>query len=334
MKGVAIDMKIKICDDKILIDNENGDKPLIIMEKPDTDDYSNITARPLVTTYHLAKETIWERACHFADKLQLVCGEKQYFACYILIFMEMYSMLLSSSQVKNVISFGMEEESEAVYLLREFMDFLQMDNALVSLPTKPNVFSTLLNKSCHAAIVSLDVCNEMRTICDIVSKIRIGGKVFLYTIKDNVWDCLSGLRSYAEKNILNSCVLYSITVNAEVSTFAFENNSEALILPLVNDLLNKFEEIKNLALVMKRPDECPLEVYPYAIELMGKMEHMFLELYDVLENPDLPVLANTLKEALMDLYIGLSNALDIQTYFDRLCREMENFCAMMEMEFG
>ncbi|MBD5522359.1 MAG: hypothetical protein HDR03_14240 [Lachnospiraceae bacterium] len=327
-------MKIEICDDKILVNNENDNNPFVIMKKPEIDDYSNITARPLVVTYHMTKETIWERACHFADKLQLVCGDSQYFACYILIFMEMYPMLLSSSQVKNVISFGMEEESEAVYLFREFMGFLQMDNVLVSLPAKPNVFSALLNKSCHAAIVSLDVCNEMITICDIVSKIRIGGKVFLYTIKDSEWDCLSGLFSYAKKNILNSCVLYSITVNADVSTFAFENNSEALILPLVNDLLNNYEEIKNLMPVMKRPDERPLEVYPYAIEIIGKMERMFLELYDVLENPDLPVFANTLKEALMDLYIGLSNGVDVQTYFDRMCREMENFCAMIEMEFG
>lgn len=327
-------MKIEICDDKILVDNENDDKPFVIMKKPDIDDYSNITARPLVTTYHLTKETIWERACQFADKLQLVCGESQYLACYILVFMEMYPMLLSSSQIKNVISFGMEEESEAVYLFREFMDFLQMDNALVSLPLKPNVFSTLLNKSCHAAIVSLDVCNEMRTICDIVSKIRTGGQVFLYTIKDSEWDCLSGLLRYANKKSLNSCVLYSITVNSDVSTYAFENNSEALILPLVNNLLNNFEEIKNIIPVMKKPNECPLEVFPYAIDLIGRMEHMFLELYDVLENPNLPVLANTLKESVMDFYIGLSNGFDVQTYFDRMCREMENFCEMMEIEFG
>ena len=333
MKGVAVKMKIEICDNKILVNNENDDKTFVIMKKPEIDDYSNITTRPLVTTYHLTKETIWEYICHFVENLQIVCGESQYFACYILIFMQMYPMLLSSSQVKNVITYGMEEESEAVYLFREFVEFLQIDSALISLPVKPNVFSILLNKSCHAAIVSLDVCNEMRTICDIVSKIRIGGKVFLYTIKDNAWDCLSGLLSYAEKIILNSCVLYSITVNAEVSTFAFENNSEALILPLVDDLLNKFEEIKNLTPTMKRPDECPLEVYPYAIELMGKMENMFLELYDVLENPDLPVLANTLKESVMDFYIGLSNGFDVQTYFDRMCREMENFCAMMEIEF-
>ncbi|MBD5444464.1 MAG: hypothetical protein HDR29_02820 [Lachnospiraceae bacterium] len=331
---MAIKMRIEIYDDKILVDNENDDNPFVIMKKPDIDDYSNITARPLVATYHLTKETIWERACHYADKLQLVCGESQYFACYILIFMEMYPMLLSSSQVKNVIFYGMEEESEAVYLFREFMDFLQMDNALVQLPPKPNVFSTILNKSCHAAIVSLDVCNEMRTICDIVSKIRIGGKVFLYTINDRECDCLSGLFSNAKKNILNSCVLYSITVNADVSTFAFENNSEALILPLVNDLLNKFEEIKNLTPVMKIPDECPLEVYPYAIEIMDKMERMFLELYDVLENPDLPVLANTLKESLMDFYIGSSNGFNVQTYLDRMCHEMEKFCEMMEIEFG
>lgn len=334
MKGVAIKMKIEICDDKILIDNENDGKPFVIMKKPDTDDYSNITARPLVTTYHLTKETIWERACNFFDKLQIICEEKQYFDCYILIFMEMYSILMSTSQAKNIISYGMEKDSEAVCLFREFMDFLQIGNALVSLPAKPNVFSALLNKSCHAAIVSLDVCNDMRTICDIVSRIRIGGKVFLYTIKDSACDCLSGLFRYAKKYTLNSCVLYSIAVNADVSTFAFENNSEALILPLVNDLLSKFEEFKYLMPIMKRPDECPLEVYTYAIELMSKMEHMFLELYDVLENPDLPILANTLKEAVMDIYIGSSNGFDIESYFNRLICEMENFCAMMEREFG
>lgn len=331
---MAVKMKIKVRDDEILLDNETGEKPFIILKKPEINDYSNVTPRTLVVNYHLVEDTIWERSCSLAEGLQQTYGKSPYLACYGLLFAELYPILLSSAQAKNVICYGMDEEGGAADLFQAFMTFLQEDSAFISLPVKSFAFSVLLNKSCQAAVVSLDACRELKIICDALSKIRVGGKAFLYTVKDDGQDALSGLLSYAEKKTFGSCVLYSITVDTDVSAYAFESNSEAAILPSITAVLGKFEELGNLTPAMKNPGGAPLEIYPYAVGLVDEIEKTFLALYDVLENPQLPILANALKEALMDCYIGLSNRFDVQTYFDRMWREMEAFCAAMEAEFG
>lgn len=327
-------MKIEINDNNISLNDGAGGTACIIMKKPEVDDYSNVTARPLVLNYHLVEKTIWERSCHFMQELQNTCGESPYLACYSLLFEQLYPVLLSSSQVKNIICYGMDEGERVSAVFQDFMTFLQEGSSFILLPGKPFVFSTLLNKSCQAAVVSLDKCVDLKIICDAISKIRDGGRLLLYTKKADVPDGLSALTGRALKRSFGSCTVYSITIDADVSAFAYENNSESEIMPSVEVLLNTLESLSGLTSAMENDVECPLEIYSSAVELLWQIENQLLNLYDVLENPELPTLANLLKEALMDCYIGIANQFDVETYFDRMWRAARMFYEKMEAEFG
>lgn len=327
-------MKIEIDDNKIFINDGNVDAPYVIMTKPEVDDYSNVTTKPLVVNYHLVKETIWERSCSFMKELQSTCGESPYLACYCLLFEQLYSVLLSNSQAKNIIGYGITEKEHVSEGIHSFMTFLQENSSFIMLPEKPFVFSTLLDKSCHAAVVSLDRCVDLTIICDIISKIRCGGKLLLYTKSDSVPNWLDLLISRALKRSFGLGVVYSITIDAELSSFACENNSESEMIPSIGNLLNMLEELKKLTFIMEKDTDCPLEVYSTAVELLWQMEKQLITLYDVLENPELPILTNLFREALMDCYIGTASQFDVKTYFDRMWREARTFYEKMETEFG
>lgn len=326
-------MKVEIDDTKIFLDEEDGKSPYVIMSKPEVDDCSNLTIRPLVVNYHLVEETIWERSCRLMQEIQNACGNSPYLACYGLLFEQLYPVLLSSSQAKNIICYGMDEGEQVSAVFQDFMTFLQKNSSFILLPEKPFAFSVILNDSCQAAVVSLDKCKDMQMICDAVSKIRYGGKLFLYTQKDDVPDKLNTLIHHALKSSLGSCAVYSVTIDADISTFAHENNFESEIMSSAGVLLSMLGELRDLTLMMENSEECPLEVYPSAVELLWQIEKHLLDLYDVLENPDLPVLANLLKEALMDCYIGTANQFDTRTYFDRLQQELLVFYEKMDAEF-
>lgn len=328
-------MKIEIDDNKISLDGEDGRNSCVIMEKPEVDDCSNITVRPLVANYHLEQETIWERSCRFMRELQDACKGSAYLACYGLLFEQLYPVLLSGSQAKNIICYGVdaEERENMSGLFQDFIAFLQKNSSFILLPESPFAFSALLNKSCHAAVVSLDTCASLQIICDAASKLRNGGKLLLYTKKDDVPEELSALLNHACKREFASCAVYSIKIDESVSSYAYENNSEAEIMPAAGLLIHKLGELKNLTSAMESGAECPLEAYPYAVELLSQMEGSLLDLYDVLENPELPVLANLLKEAVMDCYIGAAGRLEEGTYFDRMRRDARFFYEKMSAEF-
>lgn len=329
-------MKIEIDENKISLGSEDGRTSCVIMEKPEVDDYSNITARSLVTNYHLKQETIWERSCRFMRELQNVCRESPYLACYGLLFGQLYPVLLSGSQAKNIICYGVDaaDRENVSGLFQDFMAFLQKNSSFILLPESPFAFSALLNKSCHAAVVSLDMCADLQIICDAASKIRNGGKLLLYTKKGDVPEKLPALINHACKREFASCAVYSIRIDESARSYAYENNSEAEIMPAVGLLIHKLEELKNLTSAMESGAECPLEAYTYAVELLSYMEGSLLDLYDVLENPELPVLANLLKEAVMDCYIGTAGRLESGTYFDRMRRDARFFYENMSAEFG
>lgn len=324
-------MKIKIEDDKIMLDEEGGGTPCVIMKKPEIDDYSNMTKRPLVVNYHQDEETVWTRSCHFVQKLQIVCENSPYLGCYLLFFSGFVSVLSASSQSKNIICYGMEGEGATADAFQDFVTYMREENSFIVLPKSPSAFSALLDSACHAAIVCLDVCEDLRTVCDAVSKIRRGGILFLYTRKDGVPAVLSGLLSHAQKRAFGSDTVYSITIDAGIRAFAEENNSEAAMVPLLNMLLDKFGELRELIPRLKADS---IDGYLYAVELSGQMETLLLDLYDALENPELPVLANGLKEAAMDCYIGIYGRTDMQRYFHRMLQESGTFDEAMQVEFG
>ncbi|MCM1261252.1 MAG: hypothetical protein NC313_00920 [Butyrivibrio sp.] len=327
-------MKIEVDDNKIFINDGNVNEPYVIMKKPEVDDYSNVTARPLVVNYHLVKETIWERSCSFMKRLQDACGESPYLACYGMLFEQLYPVLLSNSQAKNIIGYGISRQEHVSEEIHGFMAFLQEGSSFILLPENPLVFSTLLNKSCHAAVLSLDSCIELPVICDVISKVRYGGKVFIYTKSDNIPNGLDSLLDHAQKSGFGSSAVYAITIDAAISEFACENNSESNMMQYVGIVLGMLEELKKLTTVLENTAECPLEVYPAAVELLWQIERYLINLYDILENPELPILANLFREALMDCYIGAANRLDMETYFDRLWKETRIFYEKMDIEFG
>lgn len=327
-------MKIELDDNKIFINNGSTDAPYVIMTKPEVDDYSNITARQLVVSYHLEEENIWDRACCFMRGLQNTCGESPYLVCYCLLFEQLYTVLLSNNQAKNIIGYGITEKEHVSDGLNSFMTFLQENSSFILLPEKQFSFSALLNKSCHAAVVNLDRCMNLTIICDIISKIRCGGKLLLYTKNDSAPKWLDSLIDRALKNSLGSGAVYSIAIDAELSTFACENNSESEMIPSIGNLLNMLDELKKLTAIMENNEGCPLEIYPSAVELLWQIEKYLIDLYDVLENPELPVFANQFREAVMNCYIGIANRFDAAAYFDRLHREAQAFYEKIGTEFG
>lgn len=324
-------MKIKIENDRIELDNEDGETPCVVMKKPEIDDYSNVTERPLVVNYHQEEETVWTRSCRFAQELQSVCGDSPYFGCYLLFLGEFVSVLMANSQTKNIICYGMDGERKAADAFQNFVSFMRKESSFIILPKRPFVFSALLNSSCHAAVVCLDVCEGLRTVCDAANKIRSGGTLFLYTQKDDVPAELSGLLCRAKMRVFGSCAVYSVAMNADIRAFAEENSSEAAMVPRINVLLDKFGELRMLIPLLK---DDSIEGYLYAVELSGQMETLLLALYDALENPELPILANGMKEAVMDCYIGISGGNDMRRYFHRMQQEGKAFTEAMQAEFG
>ena len=57
-------MNIIINDTNITLQTDDGTSSHILLTKPDIADYGNVTTRPLVKSYHLVRETIWERFCN------------------------------------------------------------------------------------------------------------------------------------------------------------------------------------------------------------------------------------------------------------------------------
>lgn len=278
-------MKVKIENDKIWLYEEDTGASYMVIEKPQIDDYRNVTSKPLVVNYHLEEETIWGHSCHFVQELQSVSMNSSYFVDYILLFQELYFMLMANSQVKNVICYGMETDGQVSAIFQDFMDFMKKGSSFIVLPVRPFVFSTLLNSSCQAAVVCLDACESPRIVFDAVSKVRNGGKLFLYTRQD-VPDELSDILCYAEKRSFASHVLYTITVDTNISAAAQENNSESLMMPFVNTLMNAFEELGNLISVLEQQGKNSPETYLCIVELLWQIEKILLDLYDVLENPN------------------------------------------------
>ncbi|MCM1143506.1 MAG: hypothetical protein NC318_01165 [Blautia sp.] len=326
-------MRIAIDENQIFMEAEGGSAPYTIMKKPEVDDYSNLSKRPLVVNYHVVEETVWERAGHLMKALQDTCGDSPYLACYGLLFAQLYPFLLANAQAKNVIGYGIGEGEQVSGLLHDFMTFLQKDSSFILLPEQPFVFSALLDKSCQAAVVSLDRCADLQILCDILSKIRMGGKVFFYTKKEEVPKEAEALLCRAARSGFGSCTVYTLTVDADVYAFAQENNSEAGVLSVAGVLAEEFETFRNL-MMAEHPAGSFGEVCALSMKLLWRMEEKLLKLYDVLENPELPVLANRCREALSDCYIGAPDGTALEIYLDRMGKEAQIFLEKMAAEFG
>ena len=325
-------MKIRNENNKIWLCDESG-ASCMLMQKPEIEDYGNLSKRALVTNYHLKEETIWERFCSLAFELQDECAESGYLTCYLLLFAELFYVFIGNGQMKNIICYGMEEDGSAA-AFQEFAAFTQEGSSFIALPGNSFVRSTLLNKSCQAAVVCMDVCSEIRTLCDVISKVKKGGRLLLYTKQGELPAVFSALPGLSEKRAFGDGAVWSVPVGDALLAYAQENDSESVILPSLNRLFQQFEELEQLLKMTEDNAGARPEVYLRVVELLWEMEEVFLALFHVLDNPKLPVLANGLRESAMDCYIGSFYQNGMESYLDRFRKETELFREAMGVEFG
>jgi len=325
-------MNITIHDTRITLQADDASLSYTLLTKPDIADYSNATGRPLVKSYHLLKESIWERFGHCVQELEKHCQEDVHCICYMIAFGALYTPLLSSSQAKNVLFYGSTEAAPFLSLLQNFMTFLQADSSLVALPQNPFVFSGLANGSWHAVIIDLDTGCSLQVISDAMSKVRKDGTVLLYTSSNILTDDVAGLLSHAVKTSFSSCTVYVLTMDPALLDFIYPYTAEASVLMRSEELLVLIGDLRLLTQSMEegncRPEDCL-----HAVELLHQTENMLFASYDYLEDPKLTLCANTLKEAVMDYYIGACDMAGTTVYLDRLHLAAQGFYEAIEAEF-
>lgn len=332
MVGMGVKVKIKTEKDKILLCDDNG-VSCMLMQKPEIEDYNNLSKKTLVVNYHMEEETIWTRFCGIESALQETCGDSAYFACYSMLFAELYDVFVKNSQMKNIICYGMEETDGSAALFQNFTEFTQHGSSFITIPANPFALSAVLNKSCQAAVVCTDVCDELRTVCDVAGKIKRGGRLFLYTKNGDIPAAFSTLPGLSEKRAFGSSSVWSVSAGDALLDFVEENDSESAMLPSLNRVIYNFEELENFIPVMESHEEAPPEAYLRAAELLWEMEDAMLGVYAYLDNPELPILAALLRESVMDCYIGCFMWGEKKHYFERLRQNAESFREAVRTEF-
>lgn len=315
-------MKITITDTCVSL--EEGDQIFTLLERPIIPDYSNVTARPYFVYYYAKSETVWERFCFCMGRLMDLCPNDPYLGCYALVFRRLYSILLSGSQAKNVIGYGEALDCGAYKAYQDFMTFLQKGNALTALAISPFSLMAVANGSCYALLYRLDTCPTLAAVCDAIEKVKPGGLILLYTLKDTLPAELNALCGQAEKDSFGSCTVYALTMDETLADYVQANSSEAFILSRIEALLQRVGDLRNLTGAMLA-GSCSADAYPIAVIILQQTEEILLSLYDYLEDDELPVRANVLKEAVLNYYAGVCSHCDLTTYAEKLTQSSEMF---------
>lgn len=325
-------MKITINDAAIILQSEDASASYTLLSKPDTDDYGNLTARPLVTSYHIVKETIWDRFCQCIRTLEDNCRENPGFECHVLLFGALYAPLLANSQAKNILHYSPAGDVSFLTVLQDFMTFLQRDSLLLALPHSPAVFSGIASRFWHAAIIDLDGVANLQTLCDAMTRVKAHGTVLLYTVTDHTADVLQPLLAHASKTVFSGCTLYLLTMDGPLYDLIYPCTTEAAILMKSGNLLTQTEELRQLIPEMEQGNY-HAEDCLYAMDLLCQTEDILFDLYDYLENPRLPVCAGALKETVMDCHTVLSDPSQAPFHVSRLTAAARAFFTAMDTEF-
>lgn len=324
-------MNLTITD--TLITLEEGDETFVLFEKPDLPDYQNVTARPYLASYFTTGESIWMRLQTSMEVLADFCHEDPYFGCYALLFRRLYPLLLSSSQAKNVLAYGQPANCGAYKVFQNFMTFLQEGNALTALAQSSFSFQVLSEQSCHAFLYCLDTHPALTAVCDALKKVRQGGLFLLYTLQNTPPAQLIPLCEKGERDCLGPCTVYAFTVDEALSAFACANSSDHTILSRAEEVLKRAGDLQNLIPAMLAGASLSEEVYSIAALILQQTEEILLSIYDYLENDELPVLANALKEAVLNYYVGINGQYSLDTYREKLTQASELFFSAVETEF-
>lgn len=325
-------MNITITDTSIALYDDGKTFPLL--EKPVFPHFhQNVTKRPYISSYYAATETIWAHCQAGMELLADYCHDDPHYGCYALLFHRLYPLLLSSSHAKNVVSYGPPADYGVYKVFQNFMTFLQEGNALTALPQSAYVFTTLKDGSCHAFLYCLDAFPSLPAVCDAIGKVRPGGLALLYTIKDPLPAEFNELCAQAETDRFGPCIVYAFTINETLSAFAYENGSEHVILSRAEEVLKRTGDLQNLVHAMLTDTSLPADAYLIAITILQQTEEILLSLYDYLEDDELPVLANALKECILNYYGGISRQCELTSYKEKLTQSSETFFAAIEREF-
>ena len=324
-------MNIKTTDTCISL--EEGSETFLLLEKLIIPDYLNVTARPYISSYYKENETIWDRFRLCMERLAVFCPDDPYLGCYALVFRRLYTLLLSGSQAKNVLGYGAPADCGAYKVYQDFMTFLQEGNALTALAQSPYSFAALTNSACSALLYRLDTCPALRAVCDAMEKVKTGGLLLLYTLHGNLPSELCTLLDRAEKDSFGSCTVYALTMDESLFAFAQANSSENFILSRAEEVEKRVSDLRGLTQAMLAGASLPEDTYTIIAVILQQTEEILLSVYDYLENDELPVLANALKEAVLNYYVGIDGSYDLTTYSEKLSQASETFFAAIEREF-
>lgn len=324
-------MKIAITDTCISL-SEKG-QVYTLLEKPVLPDYSNVTTRPYFCYCVAKSETIWERFCFCMENLQGFYPDDPYLGCYALLLRHLYPLLLSSSQAKSAAAYGSSADCGAYRVIQDFMTFLQKGNALTALAQSPFSFTALSRGSCHALIYRLDTCPALAAVCDAITKIRPGGLLLLYTIKDTLPAELTDLCARAQRDHFGACTLYALTVDEALADFAGANGTEAFLLSRSAEVEKRVNDLHGLIQTMLSGATLPDDAYFISAAVLQQIEEILLSLYDYLEDDELPVRANALKESILNYYAGIDRNGDLTSYIEKMTQTSKNFFAAVDREF-
>ncbi len=323
-------MKLSTTDTSVIL--EEDALSLTLSEKPAFPDYTNVTARPQIVYYYKEEETVWERYCLCVQRLGESCPDDPFLGCYALLLRQLYPLLLSSSQPKNVIAYGMPTDGVA-QIYQDLMTFLQKDSALTVLGPSPFAFTAAAEGSCHALLYCLDASPLLTAVCDAIEKVRPGGIFLLYTAKGTLPAAFSALCAQAETDNFSSCTVFRFSVNDALLTFAGENGTTAYVSSYAEKIFAALDDLRNLLRKMTADPSLAADGFTYAALLLQQTEENLLALYDYLENDALPILTNRLKEGVLDLAAAAGNGFDTAAYREKLTQSSEEFFTALEKEF-
>ena len=324
-------MTIKITDTSVILEDNALQYPL--MQKPELPDYGNVTAMPHFACYYIDGETIWEHFCFCMGTLPTLCPDDPYLGCYALIMRCLYPLLLSDNQAKNLAAYGAGTDCMAYRIIQDFMTFLHKGNALTTLALSPFSLTAISPGSCAALLYRLDACPAPTVICDAINKVKPGGLLLLYTIKETLPAELAALCTQAQRDSFGSCTLYTLTISEALIDFARENGTEAFLLARSAEITKRANDLQSLLRVILSAAPCPADTYLFAALLLQQTEEILLSIYDYLEDNELPIRANGLKETVLNHYTGSHDGFCLSACVEKLTQLSEIFFAAVANEF-
>lgn len=326
-------MIVKITDTCISL--EEGTETFTLLEKPVFPHFhDNVTKRAYVSSYYEACETIWAYCQASMETLTDSCHDDPCFGCYAMIFRRLYPLLLSSSQAKNVISYGLPVDCGAYQVFRNFMTFLQEGNALTALPQSLFSFVSLGGQTSHAFLYYLDAYPSPTAVCDAICKVKPGGILILYTIKETLPTELAAFCARAEKDSFGSCTLYTLTVDEALLDHAHANGTEAFLLCRSAEITKRANDLQNLLQAILAGAVSIDDTWLIAAAILQQTEEILLSIYDFLEDDELPIRANNLKEAVLSYSAGVNGNYDLTSYREKLTLASEAFFTAINKEFS